>query len=73
MKKLFLFTFVASLSFLSLLPNLQRSSLDFSLKELIRLQVSNAEDDNTYNCPGGDCECVRVIVGNTTHIYYKPC
>jgi hypothetical protein len=71
MKKLFLFSFIAFLALASLSTNIQRSSLSFSLKELARLQVSNAEDDNTVNCPGGGNECVRVLSGSTTHIFYK--
>ena len=33
--------------------------------------AAQSENDNTYNCPGGKTECVRVIVGHTTHIFYK--
>jgi hypothetical protein len=46
-----------------------------NLSELALANVEALAEENsetpTYTCPGGGTECVRVIRGSKTHIFYK--
>lgn len=33
--------------------------------------LAGGEGASSHDCPGGRKECVRVIVGNTVHIFYE--
>lgn len=51
--------------------NLQkRTSLSGFAKENAEA-LADEESVDSYDCPGGRIECVRVLYGNEIHIYYK--
>ena len=46
------------------------SNLSALLDANVEALAGNEEGGNVHDCPGGSKECVRVINGNTVHIYY---
>lgn len=74
MKKKLIIGSVVCLITLTSIVNLQYSQRSdnskVSLKNIVA--VANAESD-TYNCPGGSPECLRIDLGNNkgSIVYYK--
>lgn len=48
----------------------QKSDVEMSDLALANVEAL-AGNETTAECPGGSRECVRVIVGNTVHLYYE--
>ena len=72
MKKIFSGLAIAALAMGGLLyAGISSSHPQFTEAELSNIDALTQTEASVYDCEGGTTDCVRVLMGNTIHLFYK--